>query len=181
MDWDEIIERSVERLVAVLTELFVMAGAARLSCRAACQWGRSHLSRRDPPPPHRAAPRAGQSAAPSSAPARARSTSSSPAAITLRGRSGTDRTRHEGSAPLEISARGHAGRALARLWFGARRRQREAPLSVLPDISPARGEILSLLPYPTACIAAIKSIRAERMISPLAGEMSGRTERGASR
>ena len=40
-----------------------------------------------------------------------------------------------------------------------------APPSVLPDISPARGEIS-------------QSQRSTRVISPLAGEMSGRTEGG---
>jgi hypothetical protein len=41
-----------------------------------------------------------------------------------------------------------------------------APPSVLPDISPARGEIS-------------QSQRITRVISPHAGEMSGRTEGGA--
>ncbi|PSJ60035.1 hypothetical protein C7I84_12095 [Mesorhizobium ephedrae] len=54
-----------------------------------------------------------------------------------------------------------------------------APPSVLPDISPARGEIVS-----AAWASPIASVaRGARMatlpISPLAGEMSGRTEGGA--
>ncbi|PSJ58467.1 hypothetical protein C7I84_15545 [Mesorhizobium ephedrae] len=55
-----------------------------------------------------------------------------------------------------------------------------APPSVLPDISPARGEIAL-----TARISPIANVarRAASMklpISPLAGEMSGRTEGGAT-
>ncbi|MBZ9675972.1 precorrin-3B synthase [Mesorhizobium sp. ES1-1] len=61
------------------------------------------------------------------------------------------------------------------------------PPSVLPDISPARGEIMpSSLLSPIADIApgteaAKQEPAAELPISPLAGEMSGRTEGGASR
>ncbi|RWO51053.1 MAG: hypothetical protein E5Y10_08330 [Mesorhizobium sp.] len=55
-----------------------------------------------------------------------------------------------------------------------------APRSVLPDISPSRGEIaLSSLPSPN--IDAVKEeLSAELPISPLEGEMSGRTEGGAT-
>ncbi|MER9405829.1 cobaltochelatase subunit CobN [Mesorhizobium caraganae] len=55
---------------------------------------------------------------------------------------------------------------------------REAPPSVLPDISPSRGEIrLSSRPSPIS--AAVKDEpAAEPPISPLEGEMSGRTEGG---
>jgi ABC-type phosphate/phosphonate transport system substrate-binding protein len=54
-----------------------------------------------------------------------------------------------------------------------------APPSVLPDISPARGEI-----RPSALLSPIfnageESAKVELPISPLAGEMSGRTEGGA--
>ncbi|KUM28619.1 ABC transporter ATP-binding protein [Mesorhizobium loti] len=53
------------------------------------------------------------------------------------------------------------------------------PPSVLPDISPARGEIaLSSLPSPTVNVAEGEP-SAKLPISPLAGEMSGRTEGGA--
>ncbi|RWN63765.1 MAG: hypothetical protein EOS00_00250 [Mesorhizobium sp.] len=55
-----------------------------------------------------------------------------------------------------------------------------APPSVLPDISPSRGEIaLSSLPSPN--IDAVKEeLSAELPISLLEGEMSGRTEGGAT-
>ncbi|RWO21418.1 MAG: hypothetical protein EOS09_23645 [Mesorhizobium sp.] len=55
-----------------------------------------------------------------------------------------------------------------------------APPSVLPDISPSRGEIaLSSLPSPN--IDAVKEeLSAELPISPLEGEMSSRTEGGAT-
>jgi precorrin-3B synthase len=54
-----------------------------------------------------------------------------------------------------------------------------APPSVLPDISPARGEIA-----PVALVSPITGVpgeaaKAKLPISPLAGEMSGRTEGGA--
>src|SRR4051794_34448841 len=68
--------------------------------------------------------------------------------------------------------------------------RREAPPSVLPDISPTRGEIGS--PAEGAALATAEACSAlsaldideggdESSISPLVGEMSGRTERGASR
>ena len=55
---------------------------------------------------------------------------------------------------------------------------REAPPSVLPDISPSRGEIeLSSRPSPISNVAS--GAPAPRLpISPLEGEMSGRTEGG---
>ncbi|RRI06865.1 precorrin-3B synthase [Mesorhizobium tamadayense] len=58
------------------------------------------------------------------------------------------------------------------------------PPSVLPDISPARGEIaLSWPPSPITDVAPFSvesgAPSAELPISPLAGEMSGRTEGGA--
>jgi hypothetical protein len=53
------------------------------------------------------------------------------------------------------------------------------PPSVLPDISPARGEIrCSAVRTPSAALG-IGEIIAAGAISPLAGEMSGRTEGGA--
>ncbi|RWP57237.1 MAG: ABC transporter ATP-binding protein [Mesorhizobium sp.] len=59
--------------------------------------------------------------------------------------------------------------------FGAK-----APPSVLPDISPARGEIvLSSLLSPITDVGE-KEPSTELPISPLAGEMSGRTEGGAT-
>ncbi|PBC12172.1 cobaltochelatase subunit CobN [Mesorhizobium sp. WSM3859] len=57
---------------------------------------------------------------------------------------------------------------------------REAPLSVLPDISPSRGEIGSSAAGSPLASPKIGESRAEGIISPLAGEMSGRTERGAT-
>ncbi|WP_214472963.1 precorrin-3B synthase [Mesorhizobium sp. dw_380] len=58
---------------------------------------------------------------------------------------------------------------------------REAPPSVLPDISPSRGEItLSLMVSPISGV--VKEKPASKLpISPPEGEMSGRTEGGASR
>ncbi|WP_292457995.1 ABC transporter ATP-binding protein [Mesorhizobium sp.] len=54
-----------------------------------------------------------------------------------------------------------------------------APPSVLPDISPSRGEIEpSSPPSPISDVAGGEPA-AELLISPLEGEMSGRTERGA--
>ena len=52
------------------------------------------------------------------------------------------------------------------------------PPSVLPDISPSRGEI-----RPSAFLSPIASVAGEvealqLLISPLEGEMSGRTEGG---
>ncbi|RUW90578.1 ABC transporter ATP-binding protein [Mesorhizobium sp. M7A.F.Ca.US.010.02.1.1] len=56
----------------------------------------------------------------------------------------------------------------------------KAPPSVLPDISPARGEItLSPLPSPITNVAEGER-SAKLLISPLAGEMSGRTEGGVT-
>ncbi|MER8567253.1 ABC transporter ATP-binding protein [Mesorhizobium sp. M0924] len=55
----------------------------------------------------------------------------------------------------------------------------KAPPSVLPDISPARGEISSFADgFPSATFVVGEG-GDERAISPLAGEMSGRTEGGA--
>ncbi|WP_296742936.1 cobaltochelatase subunit CobN, partial [Mesorhizobium sp.] len=55
---------------------------------------------------------------------------------------------------------------------------REAPPSVLPDISPSRGEINpSSLPSPVASAAGVVP-SAQLPISPPGGEMSGRTEGG---
>ena len=52
-----------------------------------------------------------------------------------------------------------------------------APPSVLPDISPARGEIGSF--HAVALVAdGLRKWRG-RLTSPLVGEMSGRTEGGA--
>ncbi|MCA0033062.1 cobaltochelatase subunit CobN, partial [Mesorhizobium sp. B263B2A] len=55
---------------------------------------------------------------------------------------------------------------------------REAPPSVLPDISPARGEIGSFNAGATLATLEIGEDKDEGVISPLAGEMSGRTEGG---
>ncbi|UCI09999.1 cobaltochelatase subunit CobN [Mesorhizobium sp. B1-1-8] len=56
---------------------------------------------------------------------------------------------------------------------------REAPLSVLPDISPSGGEIGSSAAGSSRKTLKIGESRGEGIISPLEGEMSGRTERGA--
>ncbi|MFK0687439.1 cobaltochelatase subunit CobN [Mesorhizobium sp. IMUNJ 23033] len=57
---------------------------------------------------------------------------------------------------------------------------REAPPSVLPDISPSRGEIVSS-PRPSLIASAPRMApSAELPISPLEGEMSGRTEGGVT-
>ncbi|TPI39539.1 precorrin-3B synthase [Mesorhizobium sp. B3-1-6] len=53
------------------------------------------------------------------------------------------------------------------------------PLSVLPDISPSRGEIGSSRAGSPLSALEIGESRDDKAISPLEGEMSGRTERGA--
>ncbi|MBZ9709630.1 cobaltochelatase subunit CobN [Mesorhizobium sp. ESP7-2] len=58
---------------------------------------------------------------------------------------------------------------------------REAPPSVLPDISPSRGEIGSSSAPSIPAMLAFGESRDDSAISPLEGEMSGRTEGGASR
>ncbi|MDX8481326.1 cobaltochelatase subunit CobN [Mesorhizobium sp. VK24D] len=55
---------------------------------------------------------------------------------------------------------------------------REAPPSVLPDISPARGEISSSSAPLALATVEVGESRNESTISPLVGEMSGRTEGG---
>ncbi len=62
-----------------------------------------------------------------------------------------------------------------------RRRQREAPPSALPGISPARGEIEGGDVSAISFSVASKSEAATGLISPLAGEMAGKPEGGASR
>ncbi|MDG4880977.1 ABC transporter ATP-binding protein [Mesorhizobium sp. WSM4884] len=54
-----------------------------------------------------------------------------------------------------------------------------APPSVLPDISPARGEIEPSSPPSPIADVAEGALAPKLPISPLAGEMSGRTEGGA--
>ncbi|MBZ9895356.1 precorrin-3B synthase [Mesorhizobium sp. BR1-1-6] len=58
---------------------------------------------------------------------------------------------------------------------------REAPPSVLPDISPSRGEITWSPTVSPISGAAKEKPTSKPPISPLEGEMSGRTEGGASR
>ena len=54
------------------------------------------------------------------------------------------------------------------------------PPSVLPDISPSRGEIGSgTARHYCGIVAEIEPARAVGVISPLEGEMSGRTEGGS--
>jgi len=63
-------------------------------------------------------------------------------------------------------------------WRTTEKPRSFAPPSVLPDISPARGEIaLSLMVSPIVNAAESREI-SKLPISPLAGEMSGRTEGG---
>jgi hypothetical protein len=57
---------------------------------------------------------------------------------------------------------------------------REAPLSVLSDISPARGEIGCVTAFPILAPVKGRGKAVPRAISPLAGEMSDRTEGGVS-
>ncbi|ESZ60708.1 hypothetical protein X727_30780 [Mesorhizobium sp. L103C119B0] len=54
-----------------------------------------------------------------------------------------------------------------------------APPSVLPDISPSRGEIGSFASSALPAMPVIGESADETLISPLEGEMSGRTEGGA--
>ncbi|TIP25486.1 MAG: hypothetical protein E5X67_24370 [Mesorhizobium sp.] len=54
-----------------------------------------------------------------------------------------------------------------------------APPSVLPDISPTRGEIALSSPLSPNIDAVKEELSAELPISPQVGEMSGRTEGGA--
>ena len=55
-----------------------------------------------------------------------------------------------------------------------------APPSVLPDISPSRGEIGSgTARRYLGIVAELEPARAVGVISPLEGEMSGRTEGGS--
>ncbi|MCA0016306.1 precorrin-3B synthase, partial [Mesorhizobium sp. B294B1A1] len=56
-----------------------------------------------------------------------------------------------------------------------------APPSVLPDISPSRGEIGSFDAVSSLTTLEIGETIGDSIISPLEGEMSGRTEGGASR
>jgi len=58
---------------------------------------------------------------------------------------------------------------------------REAPPSVLPDISPTGGEIGSFVAGTLPATFEIGESADDSSISPLVGEMSGRTEGGASR
>ncbi|TPL03315.1 MULTISPECIES: cobaltochelatase subunit CobN [unclassified Mesorhizobium] len=69
--------------------------------------------------------------------------------------------------------------AVEAVWGKAERiGWREAPPSVLPDISPARGEIDLSRPLSPIVGVAGMAPSPELPISPLAGEMSGRTEGG---
>jgi precorrin-3B synthase len=91
-----------------------------------------------------------------------------------------------------IAALGRDGRArdmepahLAALALASKSSRSTLPPSVLPDISPTRGEIgLSSPPSPTfnasARLGAAKRVAgtSKPLISPLVGEMSGRTEGG---
>jgi len=54
-----------------------------------------------------------------------------------------------------------------------------APPSVLPDISPSKGEIGSFAWCAYSTALTIGETQADGLIYPLEGEMSGRTEGGA--
>ncbi|MDX8459621.1 cobaltochelatase subunit CobN [Mesorhizobium humile] len=76
-----------------------------------------------------------------------------------------------------------AARSAAEAAWGKAQDQislREAPLSVLPDISPSRGEIIPSPRLSPNSGLARGEPAAELPISPLEGEMSGRTEGGAT-
>ncbi len=60
-----------------------------------------------------------------------------------------------------------------------RRLRSVIPPSALPGISPSRGEIGNLNVAADHATLAIGESRGERVISPLEGEMSARTEGGA--
>ncbi|RWL47935.1 MAG: cobaltochelatase subunit CobN, partial [Mesorhizobium sp.] len=81
---------------------------------------------------------------------------------------------------LSIELPEGASDAVRAAWGSAEDRigLREAPLSVLPDISPSRGEIALSLPLSPIASAVSGAPSPELPISPLEGEMSGRTERG---
>ncbi|WP_181181598.1 ABC transporter ATP-binding protein [Mesorhizobium sp. B3-1-6] len=65
-------------------------------------------------------------------------------------------------------------------WQKPRSSRSFAPPSVLPDISPTRGEISSSVAGSPFATPAIGESRRDSSISPLVGEMSGRTEGGAT-
>ncbi|TPM79414.1 ABC transporter ATP-binding protein [Mesorhizobium sp. B2-3-3] len=78
-----------------------------------------------------------------------------------------------GLLPASVRAQGHID------WFLPSNFGAKAPPSVLPDISPARGEIASSSPLSPITRGAKGEPSEKLPISPLAGEMSGRTEGGA--
>ncbi|MDX8522971.1 ABC transporter ATP-binding protein [Mesorhizobium sp. MSK_1335] len=65
-------------------------------------------------------------------------------------------------------------------WFLPESAGAKASLSVLPDISPSRGEIGSSVAGLLFATSKIGEGRDHELISPLEGEMSGRTEGGAT-
>ncbi|TGP49207.1 cobaltochelatase subunit CobN [bacterium M00.F.Ca.ET.230.01.1.1] len=73
-----------------------------------------------------------------------------------------------------------AARASVETAWGKAERigSREAPPSVLPDISPARGEISGFVDGAIPAALAIGESGGDRSISPLAGEMAGRPPGG---
>ncbi|TPJ18445.1 ABC transporter ATP-binding protein [Mesorhizobium sp. B2-7-2] len=64
-------------------------------------------------------------------------------------------------------------------WFLPASAGAKAPLSVLPDISPSRGKMGSSVAGSPLATSKIGEGRDHELISPLEGEMSGRTEGGA--
>ncbi|WP_318013288.1 ABC transporter ATP-binding protein [Mesorhizobium sp. CA6] len=64
-------------------------------------------------------------------------------------------------------------------WFLPASAGAKAPLSVLPDISPSRGEMGSSVAGSPLATSKIGEGGDHELISPLEGEMSGRTEGGA--
>ena len=77
-----------------------------------------------------------------------------------------------GLLPASARVEGHID------WFLPPTLGAKAPPSVLPDISPSRGEIGSFAVGPSPATLVISEGGDDGAISPLEGEMSGRTEGG---
>ncbi|UCI23218.1 cobaltochelatase subunit CobN [Mesorhizobium sp. B2-8-5] len=86
----------------------------------------------------------------------------------------TDYVAFSAELPREARASVEVAWGMAQDQIGSR----EAPPSVLPDISPARGEIGSSAEGAIPATPTIGESGGDRSISPPAGEMSGRTEGG---
>ncbi|RWD78417.1 MAG: cobaltochelatase subunit CobN, partial [Mesorhizobium sp.] len=73
-----------------------------------------------------------------------------------------------------------ARNAVGAAWGASHEAHVNAPPSVLPDISPSRGEIEPSSPLSPIATAGKEALPAALLISLLEGEMSGRTEGGAT-